>query len=499
MQQFTKRKASGSRRDEKDRKKVLSVPAMNELTSEILMQRVRAEVIIRIHEKSVSLPPPKTKPLHNVRKPRVFLWGALGKVVDIVRNIMREFTKRKASGSSRDEKDRKKILSVSTYPIYPPKGGGQSRVFYLCRELSKVFDVHVICLVDGAESATIHQISDSFSVEYVPANKAFRKRDRELYRRSGIPTTDVVMVDYYEEASSFIKTIRSAITKADVLIAEQSYVYPLLLKYSFKNQILIYNSQNVELTLKKQMFCKSPMVDMVCAWVEKAESKACRDADLIVYCSAEDKVNMEHIYPQISCGTSTIIENCAASETISYLSSSERRKIKDRVYPNGSIGLFVASWHQPNIDAVRDLSIIASQTPEILYIVVGSVSAYFDQSGDVISGNIIFTGMVSDDEKDLFLQLADFAVNPMSTGSGTNIKMFDYLAAGLPLISTEVGMRGIEAPKGFVSISTLDNFPSTIKSILNEERNIQKRLFIQGRYDWRAVGFEYIDAIQRLL
>ena len=40
------------------------------------------------------------------------------------------------------------------------------------------------------------------------------------------------------------------------------------------------------------------------------------------------------------------------------------------------------------------------------------------------------------------------AINPMFGGSGTNIKMFDFMAAGLPTISTEIGARGIESPGG---------------------------------------------------
>ena len=35
-------------------------------------------------------------------------------------------------------------------------------------------------------------------------------------------------------------------------------------------------------------------------------------------------------------------------------------------------------------------------------------------------------------------------INPMISGSGTNIKMFDFMAAGLPIITTDIGARGIE-------------------------------------------------------
>ena len=40
------------------------------------------------------------------------------------------------------------------------------------------------------------------------------------------------------------------------------------------------------------------------------------------------------------------------------------------------------------------------------------------------------------------------ALNPMCRGSGTNIKMLDYFAAGAPTIATPIGARGLGAEHG---------------------------------------------------
>ncbi len=39
---------------------------------------------------------------------------------------------------------------------------------------------------------------------------------------------------------------------------------------------------------------------------------------------------------------------------------------------------------------------------------------------------------------------ASVAVNPMVSGSGTNLKIVEYLAAGVPVVSTPFGMRGLD-------------------------------------------------------
>jgi glycosyltransferase involved in cell wall biosynthesis len=393
---------------------------------------------------------------------------------------------------------RKKLVSLSTYPVYPPKGGGQARVYYLCRELSKEFDVHVVCLVDGGQKPAVHHVNDHYIVEYVPADGTYCEKDWALYKAGGIPTTDVAIVGYHEHAPSFVKAARTAMSNADVVVAEQPYTYIIAKRFA-ANQVRIYNSQNVELILKQQMFRESSVRDVVLEWTEQAERLACEDADLIVFCSNSDKDNMALVYPTAKSQRSIIVENGAASETISYLSSTERRSLKERIFSGPRIGIFVASWHQPNIEAVRHLDTIAARTPHILYFVVGTVGAYFMESGEIASKNIVFTGLVSAEEKDLLLQVADFAVNPMSTGSGTNIKMFDYLASGLPLVSTDVGTRGIELPSGFAEITTIDNFPAAIERAANAPRNIQKRLFVEERYDWRAVASRYIAEVRNLL
>jgi glycosyltransferase involved in cell wall biosynthesis len=393
---------------------------------------------------------------------------------------------------------RKKVVSLSTYPIYPPKGGGQARVFYLCRELSKEFDVRTICLVDGALEPEIHEINEHFIVEYVPADKPYCESDWNLYIAGGIPTTDVAMVGHHEQAPSFERAVRNAIATADVVIAEQPYTYILVKKFS-SNQVRIYNSQNVELILKQQMFRDSAARDVVVAWTEQVERLACDDADLIVFCSEADKHSMERIYPGAGTKKSIIVENGAASETISYLSSAERRGLRKRVLPDRKVGIFVGSWHQPNIEAIYDLDKIAARTPYVLYLIVGTVGAFFKDSGKITSKNMVFTGLVTSEEKDLLLQIADFAVNPMSTGSGTNIKMFDYMASGLPLVSTEVGARGIDLPFGFVEIASIEDFPEAIEKIGKMPRSIQKRMYVIDRYDWRSVSVRYIEEVRNLL
>jgi glycosyltransferase involved in cell wall biosynthesis len=62
-----------------------------------------------------------------------------------------------------------------------------------------------------------------------------------------------------------------------------------------------------------------------------------------------------------------------------------------------------------------------------------------------------------------WLQAADIAVNPMQSGSGMNVKMLEYLAWRLPVVSTPYGARGLPGGDGEAYYqATLSEFPAMI-------------------------------------
>jgi len=47
-----------------------------------------------------------------------------------------------------------------------------------------------------------------------------------------------------------------------------------------------------------------------------------------------------------------------------------------------------------------------------------------------------------------YFAAADAAVNPIVSGAGTNLKMCEFIAARLPILSTRFGMRGLRIEDG---------------------------------------------------
>lgn len=105
------------------------------------------------------------------------------------------------------------------------------------------------------------------------------------------------------------------------------------------------------------------------------------------------------------------------------------------------IALFMGSAHGPNIDAARVVIEAAAQLPDVHFLLLGSVC------GEVRhwerTANVGFADVVSDAEKSAWLDVCDIGLNPVVSGSGTNLKLIEYAAAGVPVVSTEFGVRGI--------------------------------------------------------
>lgn len=154
------------------------------------------------------------------------------------------------------------------------------------------------------------------------------------------------------------------------------------------------------------------------------------------------------------------------------------------------VAVFVGSEYQPNIEAGKYIvEVLAEQCPDILFLIVGGAGNTLE---DKKRTNVRICGLVSDDEKRSLLAVSDIAINPVITGSGTNIKMFDFMAAGLPTITTPVGARGITGNESFI-VADRSEFPETIRNILADPEacaviSQNARTLVEEMYDWKEIS-----------
>jgi glycosyltransferase involved in cell wall biosynthesis len=227
--------------------------------------------------------------------------------------------------------------------------------------------------------------------------------------------------------------------------------------------------------------------------VRDTEERCCRDGLLTLPCSPED-MRVFHEQFGVPASRMVLVPNGVDTESVPFVAPDDRRDARRRAGVDGTfVVAFMGSWHPPNLDAVDFLLRIAPELPDMRFLILGSVG--LAHAGRAPPPNVRFLGVVDEDLRNTVLRLADVAVNPVVSGSGTNIKTLDCLAAGIPLLTTPFGARGILIGDGGQPLVVpRDGFHDALRAMRRDaalpgERALrQGRQLIEERYDWAVIA-----------
>ncbi|NEV62565.1 glycosyltransferase [Thiorhodococcus minor] len=113
--------------------------------------------------------------------------------------------------------------------------------------------------------------------------------------------------------------------------------------------------------------------------------------------------------------------------------------------------------------------------------------------------NLVFTGPVESVAP--YLKAADLAVVPLQKGGGTRMKILDYFAAGLAVVSTAKGAEGIPIQSGVQAmvVEGQDAFAEAVAALLRDPDARERlgraaRTFVEP-LDWRAIAARYLELV----
>lgn len=391
-----------------------------------------------------------------------------------------------------------KVLVLDMQPIDPPIGGGRLRLLGLYHNLGEKFPTQYIGTYDWpGEKFRDHFLSDSLREIDIPlSNDHFAECRKWQERVGGKTIIDTTFSQLAHLSPQYVEYVRIEVEKADVVIFSHPWVYPLvkdLLKKS--NQIIIYDSQNVEGFLRYSLLDDKGLGTEIVKEVVKTEFELCHVADVVFACSYEDCELFNRIYT-IPFTKIKIVPNGVFTEKIKPVSEEEKKRIKQQLGLGESpTAIFVGSNYPPNLEASHFIiKELAPFLPEIKFIIAGGVGEGVDKKFINELDNVRITGFLSEEEKLFYLAASDLAINPMFSGSGTNIKMFDFMAAGLPILSTDIGSRGITTePYDVVQICNQNNFVEKIRILLQNELKLatmsqSARRLVEEKYSWEKIS-----------
>jgi glycosyltransferase involved in cell wall biosynthesis len=397
---------------------------------------------------------------------------------------------------------RKKITVALTFPVFPPRGGGQGRVFHLYRQLAKHFDIELVSLTNADQEEFRGEIAPKLYETRIAKSKEHQQQEWAIEQKIGIPVSDIAMPKLYHYTPIYLEVLKASAQTSDFVIACHPYLLPAI--QSVCQKPIWYEAQDVEVSLKKRILPNNQTGHELLECVRKIEHECCQVSQLVMTCSSQDALAIGQTY-SVDSSKIIVVPNGVDLEEIKYISREQSQAKKAKLGLSQSFtALFLGSWHNPNIEAVNSIFELAKMLPDINFLVVGSVGLAFQT--EKRPDNVGFLGTVDEQTKAVTLELADVALNPVTFGSGTNLKMLEYFAAGIPVISTPVGARGLGVEDGkHCTIVELQNFAKAIvqvksESLATKSLRIQTaRSYVQTQFDWKVIANNFLKAIALLL
>jgi glycosyltransferase involved in cell wall biosynthesis len=287
----------------------------------------------------------------------------------------------------------------------------------------------------------------------------------------------------------------SAIREADTVIFSHPWAFAALSDaVDADRQLLVYDAHNVEGEIKQALLADSPAGRRIAEEVARLEGELCRRADLVLACSHRDREAFAKNYG-IPIGKTRLVPNGVFVEEIKPPTGPRKLRAKLRLGVGiKPVALYIGGHYPPNNAAasfIRDR--LAPWCPDVTFAVVGGcANALREPGAPSLPPNLRLAGRVSDAEKLLWLHAADVGINPMYSGSGTNVKMFDFMAAGLPVVSTGLGARGI-ATTDIVLAEDAQGFVAALRRLAGDRKHRQQlgrrhRAHVQREFDWAMIS-----------
>ena len=371
------------------------------------------------------------------------------------------------------------ILILSTFPIYPPVSGGKLRLYHLYKNLSQSFKVTILSL--DHKDAVIN-ISENFTEIRVKRGRKFNRLAEKIKVETGVSSDDIAAIEGYKLIPGFEKKLKQFISSADAVILSHPYLYNAVSKIE---KPVFYDAPDVEYIQKSSMFNNEKYLSLV----KSIEQNLCNRAKFIYPPSKQDIDLMKKLY-NISEKKFIIVENGVDTKNIDTPSSKEKKELKKRLgIKNRIVAVFAGSMHKPNEEAVFYIEKLAKIFPDVIFIIIGG-------AGEVLKKppqNLIPVGVVTKEDKDVLMRASDIGLNPVVSGSGTNLKLVEYLAYGLVVVSTSFGARGIQY-KDELFACEIEDFKEKLGYIINKLENLddmrKKARLLSEEYDWGKISLK---------
>lgn len=291
---------------------------------------------------------------------------------------------------------------------------------------------------------------------------------------------------YYDELVK--EKLNNLITRHAIqLIQYESYYTGFYLSAKNEHKVKqVYGSENIEYQLYEQFikYTVSPLIKFPymreARKIKQEEERMMRDADGCIAITPEEKKVLENENKRVS-----VIPN---GVDLSYFAVRRKPQTDKKTL------LFVGDFsYFPNVEGFKNFySTIYPKLQGSNYEVL-IVGKHFEKCHIALEKNMRHIDFIAD-IRDAYSQ-ADIFISPLRIGGGTNFKILEAMASGVPVIAMRKTGQSIGAEQG-KEILLADNDSEFTENIFLLAKNAKKRemlsrqgrSFIEKNYAWEKIG-----------
>ncbi|SDW23336.1 glycosyltransferase family 4 protein [Lysobacter enzymogenes] len=396
--------------------------------------------------------------------------------------------------------ERKRITVLSTFPSYPPKGGGQARIYHLWRRVAQQHDVTIVALGPSDSPGSDAFVAPGLREIVIPKTVEQDRHEQEVSASvDWVPCADSAFALAPELTPDYVRVAGDHAARSDIVVASHPYAYPAVRGVRIGE--LWYEAHNDETRMKQAMYPATAQGEALVQAIDAIERELCERAQRVICVSESDLDSLSQRY-RADRSKFFVAANGVDLDSVRYRDPDQRRELQQRLGLSGrAMALVLASWHGPNLDAVETVLTAAPSFPEVDFVVVGSAGGAF--AGRELPANVSMVGAVSDEEKDLLLGAATVALNPMASGGGSNLKLLDYMASGAPVLTSEYGRRGVAGADDLLWLydDSVESFVRELRAFCatsDEQRRIRVPLardYVERNFSWSIIVGEVLRRI----
>ena len=386
-----------------------------------------------------------------------------------------------------------KILMLTPYLPYPPSSGGQVRSYNLIKNLASKHEITLFSLIKNEKEKSYIVELEKYCHKVRVFNRPSKPWTLKNILRTGFSLYPFLVIRNLSEEEKKAVVEELYAEKYDLIHAETFYVMPhipetkvpiLLVDQTIEFQVYQHYVKN-----NKNFFLK-PFLYLDVFKIKYWELAFWQKADMVVAVSDSDKVKMIKFVDNLKV---RVVPNGAGEDLMNVWMKKEPQKIP--------IVFFQAnfSWLQ-NIEAASTLvekifPLIKEKISVVQCWIVGQSAK--EKVGGLGKKDIKVIDLENSDIKGVIdaYKKATVFVAPLEGPGGTRLKILGAMAAGVPIVTSQIGIEGIEAVNNqevLVGRNWREMAEKTISLLKNkkvyDQLALNARKLVEEKYSYKSIA-----------